>query len=78
MVKTQNPIALMELHQIGLYLVAIVLGGIVGFLAPASAGTLEHSINPLLGLLLYATLGIPFASIGKAARDLRFMGTCWC
>lgn len=43
---------------------------------PGSAGALEHSINPVLGLLLYATfLGIPFASIGKAAKDLRFMGT---
>ncbi|TDU20089.1 bile acid:sodium symporter [Arthrobacter sp. JUb115] len=76
MVKTQNLIARMEHHQIGLYLVAILIGGGVGFLAPGSAGALEHSINPVLGLLLYATfLGIPFASIGKAAKDLRFMGT---
>ncbi|KAA0976610.1 arsenic resistance protein [Paeniglutamicibacter gangotriensis] len=66
----------MEHHQIGLYLVAILIGGGIGFLAPDSAGALEHSINPILGLLLYATfLGIPFASIGKAAKDLRFMGT---
>jgi len=66
----------MEHQQIGLYLVAILIGGIVGFLAPGSAEAMEHSINPVLGLLLYATfLGIPFASIGKAAKDLRFMGT---
>ncbi|MFB9817283.1 arsenic resistance protein [Paeniglutamicibacter sulfureus] len=66
----------MEHHQIGLYLVAILIGGAVGFLAPGSAGALEHSINPVLGLLLFATfLGIPFAAIGKAARDWRFMGT---
>ena len=32
------------------------------------------AINPVLGLLLYATfLGIPFASLRRAARDLRFM-----
>ncbi|MDE8670011.1 bile acid:sodium symporter [Pseudarthrobacter sp. H3Y2-7] len=75
-VKTQNLVAWMERQQIGLYLVAILAGGAVGFLAPSSAGALEHSINPVLGLLLYATfLGIPFAAIGKAARDLRFLAT---
>ncbi|MEE2567916.1 bile acid:sodium symporter [Pseudarthrobacter sp. J64] len=66
----------MERHQIGLYLAAIAVGGAAGFLAPGSAGVLERSINPVLGLLLYATfLGIPFASIGKAARDVRFLAT---
>ncbi len=75
-VKTQNLVAWMERHQIGLYLMAIVVGGAVGFLARGSAGALEHAINPVLGLLLYATfLGIPFASIGKAARDFRFLAT---
>lgn len=75
-VKTENLVAWMERHQIGLYLVAIFLGGAVGFLAPDSAGVLEQSISPVLGLLLYATfLGIPFASIGRAARDLRFLAT---
>ncbi|MCU1516522.1 MAG: arsenic resistance protein [Pseudarthrobacter sp.] len=68
--------AWMERHQIALYLVAILAGGAIGFLAPGSAGTLELSINPVLGLLLYATfLGIPFAAIGKAARDVRFLAT---
>jgi ACR3 family arsenite transporter len=76
MVKTQNRVAWMERHQIGLYLVAIAIGGAVGFLAPGSAGAMEHSINPVLGLLLYATfLGIPFASIGQAAKDVRFLAT---
>jgi ACR3 family arsenite efflux pump ArsB len=75
-VKTPNLVAWMERHQISLYLVAILVGGTVGFLAPGSAGALEHSINPVLGLLLYATfLVIPFASIGKAARDVRFLAT---
>lgn len=75
-VNTRKLVARMEHQQIGLYLVAILIGGAVGFLAPGSSGALEHSINPVLGLLLYATfLGIPFASIGKAAKVLRFMGT---
>lgn len=75
-VITRKAIARMDHHQIGLYLVALLIGGVVGFLAPGSARALEHSINPVLGLLLFATfLGSPFASIGKAAKDLRFMGT---
>lgn len=75
-VKTSNLVATMENHQIRLYLVSILIGGVVGFLAPGSVGTLEHSVNPILGLLLYATfLSIPFASIGRAVKDLRFMVT---
>jgi ACR3 family arsenite transporter len=66
--------ASMERHQIALYLAAIVAGGAAGFVAPNSAGAMELAINPVLGLLLYATfLGIPFASLGRAARDVRFM-----
>lgn len=69
-------VAAMERHQIGLYLAAIIAGGGAGLLAPASAGPLEHAINPVLGLLLFATfLGIPFASLGTATRDLRFIST---
>jgi ACR3 family arsenite transporter len=68
--------AWMERHQIALYLAAIVAGGAVGFVAPNSAGAMELAINPVLGLLLYATfLGIPFASLGRTARDVRFMAT---
>ena len=71
---TARLVARMERHQIGLYLAAIVAGGAAGFLAPFSAAALELAINPVLGLLLYATfLGIPFASLGRAVRDLRFM-----
>ncbi|MEG9250211.1 bile acid:sodium symporter [Arthrobacter sp. Soc17.1.1.1] len=66
----------MERHQIPLYLSAIVAGGLFGWLIPAAAEPLEHSINPVLGLLLFATfLGIPFAKIGQALRDGRFMVT---
>lgn len=65
----------MERRQIGLYLLAIVAGGVFGWLVPSASEKLEHWINPVLGLLLYATfLGIPFAAIGRAVRDLRFMG----
>ncbi len=73
-VRTGTFVAWMKRRQIGLYLAAIVAGGAAGFLAPGSAAALELAINPVLGLLLYATfLGIPFASLGQAVRDLRFM-----
>lgn len=66
----------MERHQILLYLLAIIVGGLSGWLMPAAAEPLEHSISPVLGLLLFATfLGIPFAKIGQALRDGRFMVT---
>lgn len=66
----------MERHQIALYLLAIVAGAVFGWLIPGAAEPLEQTINPVLGLLLYATfLGIPFASIGKAVRHARFMAT---
>lgn len=69
-------VAWMERHQIGLYLAAIIAGGAAGILAPESAAALELAISPVLGLLLYATfLGIPFASLGRAVRDVRFMAT---
>ncbi|WP_457967828.1 bile acid:sodium symporter [Arthrobacter sp. D1-29] len=75
-VKIGTAAAWMERHQIGLYLAAIIGGGAAGWLAPQSAGALELAINPVLGVLLYATfLGIPFAAIGTAIRDLRFMAT---
>ncbi|WP_091232138.1 arsenic resistance protein [Microbacterium sp. 3J1] len=63
-----------ERHQIGLYLAAIAAGAAVGLVAPDIAHPLEIAINPVLGLLLYATfLGVPFAMIGRAFRDLRFL-----
>ena len=66
----------MERHQVSLYLAGLVLGGVVGLLAPAVAGPAELAIQPVLALLLYATfLGIPFARIGRAFRGWRFLGT---
>lgn len=73
---SRQSVATMERHQVGLYLAAILAGAAAGWLAPAAAGALELAIAPVLGLLLYATfLGIPFAALGRAARDLRFLAT---
>lgn len=66
-------VAWLEHRQIVLYLTAIVAAAAVGLFIP-SADHLEVAINSVLGLLLYATfLGVPFASIGKALRDARFL-----
>ncbi|WP_159500121.1 arsenic resistance protein [Microbacterium sp. 18062] len=66
----------MERHQVALYLAALVVGAAVGLLVPAVSRPAELAINPVLGLLLYATfLGVPFAGIGQAFRDWRFLVT---
>lgn len=63
-----------ERHQVVLYLAAIVVGGTVGLAAPSVAPALEVAITPALGALLYATfLAVPFARMGAALRDARFL-----
>lgn len=64
----------MERHQVPLYLLALATGSSAGLLVPGVAHPAELAINPVLGLLLYATfLGVPFARIGQAFRDWRFL-----
>ncbi|MFY9712798.1 MAG: bile acid:sodium symporter [Microbacterium sp.] len=63
-----------ERHQVALYIAGIVAGTLSGLLLPGAAHSLELAINPVLGLLLYATfLGIPFSMIGRALSDVRFL-----
>lgn len=65
--------AWLEHRQIALYLIAMAAAAATGLLVPP-ARYLELAINPVLALLLYATfLGIPFASVGRALRDGRFL-----
>ncbi|OZF54556.1 arsenic resistance protein [Rhodococcus sp. 14-2470-1b] len=64
----------LEKHQIALYLAALTVGAVVGLASPQSAPVFEHAINPVLIVLLYATfLAVPFASIGNALKDSRFL-----
>lgn len=66
----------LERHQVVLYLAGLAAGALVGLGAPSVAPTAEAAVTPVLGLLLYATfLGVPFARIGRAVRDGRFLGT---
>lgn len=65
-----------ERHQVPLYLVALGAGALLGLGIPAIVRPAELLITPVLGLLLYATfLGVPFARIGRAIRDGRFLAT---
>jgi ACR3 family arsenite transporter len=65
----------MERRQVPLYLAAIAVGALVGWLVAPVAPALAVAITPVLGLLLFATfLGVPLASLGRSFRDLRFLG----
>ncbi|WP_404291368.1 arsenic resistance protein [Glutamicibacter arilaitensis] len=65
----------MERHQITLYLAAIFFGCLFGLWLPAGKTALEITINPLIGLLLYATfLALPLGKLGEAFKDLKFVG----
>ncbi len=67
--------AWLERHQAWLYLAATAFGALVALALPG-ADVLAPAINPLLGVLLFATfLGIPFDAFGRAFRDGRFLVT---
>ncbi|MGP6175130.1 arsenic resistance protein [Corynebacterium sp. A21] len=69
-------VAWLERHQVALYLVALLLGGLLGLGFPGVAGPAETAINPVLGLLLYATfLAVPFGKLRSAMADWRFLLT---
>ena len=64
----------MERHQVLLYVSSLALAVVVGLSVPELAGPAEALINPVLGLLLYATfLGIPFTRLGAVLRDGAFL-----
>lgn len=59
-----------------MYLLALLVGGILGMVAPSMAGPAESSINPVLVLLLYATfLAVPMSGVVAAVTDRRFLAT---
>jgi ACR3 family arsenite efflux pump ArsB len=67
-------IAWVNRWQIPAYLGAMLVGAAVGLLAPAISAISEALVTPALILLLFATfLTVPFATIGRALRDVRFL-----
>lgn len=66
-------VAWLERRQVPLCLGAIAIGAVIGLLVPA-APALGVAINPLLGLLVFATfLAVPFTEIARGLRDVRFL-----
>ncbi|WP_128976647.1 bile acid:sodium symporter [Streptomyces roseicoloratus] len=64
----------MEDHQVAVYLAAMAVGGLLGWLAPAAGPGLEHAVNPVLGALLFVTfLQVPAAELLRSLRDTRFL-----
>jgi len=65
----------LEQRQVPLFLAAMVLGALIGWLVPGAAPALSSAITPVLGLLLFATfLGVPLVAVGRSILDLRFLG----
>ncbi|MFJ4945254.1 arsenic resistance protein [Streptomyces albidoflavus] len=64
----------MEVHQVAVYVGAMVTGALVGWAAPGIAPGLEHAVNPVLGALLFVTfLQVPAAELFRSLRDGRFL-----
>ncbi|KLJ00224.1 bile acid:sodium symporter [Streptomyces albidoflavus] len=64
----------MEVHQVAVYVGAMVAGALVGWAAPGIAPGLEHAVNPVLGALLFVTfLQVPATELFRSLRDGRFL-----
>lgn len=65
---------MLERYQVALYLLAIALGAALGWASPTLGAALEPWLWPVLAGLLYATFTqVPFASVTRALRDIRFL-----
>lgn len=68
-------VAWWDRRQVPLFVAAIAAGAVLGLLLPDIGPRLEPPINPTLGLLLFATfLAVPVVELGRAVRDVRFLG----
>lgn len=72
--KTAEPRETLETRQVWIYFAAVLVAVAVGLLIPGTEA-LEGAINPALALMLFVTfLQVPVAALGRALRELRFMG----
>lgn len=66
----------MERFQVPLFVGALVLGAVLGLALPGVAGQASALVDPAIALLLYSTfVGVPFARLGRALTDARFLLT---
>ncbi|MFC5288445.1 arsenic resistance protein [Actinokineospora guangxiensis] len=74
MSSSPGMVAVIERHQVIIYIAALVLGGLLGWVVPAVGPGLGHAINPVLALLLYVTfLQVPAAELRRSLRSGRFL-----
>ena len=72
--SAQSAAGPLEHHQIPVYLGAVVVGGLIGLVAPRTEDAFEALIYPVLGALLYVTfLQVPFTALRAAFSDRRFL-----
>lgn len=65
----------LERRQVALYVGAIVVGAVLGLLAPAAGPGLSTAVNPVLGALLFVTfLQVPARELAGSLRAGRFLG----
>lgn len=63
----------LERYQVWLYLAAIIVGILTGWLWPSVTGGFGIALWPVLGVLLYATFTqVPLTHLATAFRDIRF------
>lgn len=75
MSQSSGLVSRMERRQVVIYLGALAVGALAGWLAPSAGPGLEPAINPVLAALLYVTfLQVPAAELGRSLRDGRFLG----
>ena len=72
--KTSELRDALETGQVWIYFVAVTVAAAAGLFVPG-AEALEPAINPALTLMLFVTfLQVPVSALGRALRELRFMG----
>lgn len=65
----------LEKNQIGVYAVALIVGGIVGLVSPRIGGFLEPLVSFAIAVLLFSMFcQIPFLQLRKAVSNGRFIG----
>jgi ACR3 family arsenite transporter len=68
----------LEDRQVPVYLFAVLVGGLIGLVAPGTEHAFEALIYPVLGALLYATfLQVPFTALREAFSDRRFLAAAF-
>lgn len=65
----------LEENQIGVYAVALIIGGIVGLVSPRIGGLLEPLVSFVIAILLFSMFcQIPFLKLREALSNRRFIG----